>query len=55
MTNYYFDRLAKGKHVVETEYYVDRSGSYTSGICTAQCAYSPEYGGRQGALQMNVK
>ena len=55
VTNYYFDRLAKGKHVVETEYYVDRSGSYTSGICTAQCAYSPEYGGRQGALQMNVK
>ena len=26
-TNYYFDRLAKGKHVIETEYYIDRPGT----------------------------
>ncbi len=42
-TNYFFDRLPKGTHVVETEYYVDRSGTYTTGTCTAGCAYAPEF------------
>ena len=27
VTNYYFDRLSKGKHVIETEYYIDREGT----------------------------
>lgn len=44
-TNYYFDRLAKGKHVIESEYYVDRPGKYETGTCTVQCAYAPEYRG----------
>ena len=54
VTNYYFDRMAKGKHVIETEYYVDRAGRYSTGTCTAQCAYAPEYIGRTKAKQLNV-
>ena len=54
-TNYYFDQLAKGRHVVETEYYIDREGDFTSGICTAQCAYSPEYSAREAAQRFSVK
>ncbi len=54
-TNFYFDRLSKGKHQVEMEYYVDRKGDYLSGTCTVQCAYSPEFGGRAEAYQMEVK
>lgn len=54
-TNYYFDILAKGEHVIETEYYVDREGEYTSGICTVQCAYAPEYSGRDAAFKIVVK
>ena len=54
-TNFYFDRLSKGKHTVEMEYYVDRKGDYQSGSCAAQCTYSPEFGGRAEAYQMNVK
>ena len=42
-TNYFYHGLAKGKHVVETEYYIDRAGTYETGTCTVQCAYSPEY------------
>ena len=42
-TCYYFDRLSKGKHVLETEYYVDRVGDYETGTCTAVCAYAPEF------------
>lgn len=42
-TYYYMDRMAKGKHVIETEYYIDRAGTYETGTCTAGCAYAPEY------------
>lgn len=54
-TNYYFDRLAKGKHVVETEYYVDREGVYHTGTCTVQCAYSPEFAARTKAIVLSVR
>ena len=54
VTNYYFDRLAKGTHIVETEYYVDRVGSYQTGTCTVQCAYSPEYSARAAAQEFKV-
>lgn len=54
-THYYFDRMAKGKHVIETEYYIDRSGKYQTGTCTVQCAYSPEFMGRTAGQQLEIK
>lgn len=42
-TNYYFNMMAKGKHVIETEYNIDRTGTYETGTCTVQCAYSPDF------------
>lgn len=53
-TNLYFDRLSKGKHIVEMEYYVDRKGDYQSGTCTAECTYSPEFGGRTETYELKV-
>ena len=53
-TNFYFDRLSKGKHIVEMEYYVDRKGDYQSGSCTAKCTYSPEFGGLTEAYEMKI-
>ena len=53
-TNFYFDRLSKGMHIVEREYYVDRKGDYQSGTCTAECTYSPEFGGRTEAYELRV-
>ena len=53
-TNFYFDRLSKGKHFVEMEYFIDRKGDYQSGSCTAECTYSPEFGGRTEAYKMTV-
>jgi len=44
-TTYFFDLLPKGRHIIETEYYIDREGTYETGTCTVQCAYSPEYRG----------
>lgn len=54
-TNYFFDRLAKGTHTIETEYYIDRAGNYQSGTCTAQCAYAPEFMGRTGGESLIIK
>lgn len=53
-TNFYFDRLSKGKHIVEMEYYVDRKGDYQSGTCIAECTYSPEFGGRTETYELKV-
>ena len=54
-THYYFDRLPKGKHIIETEYYIDRAGSYQTGTCTVQCAYAPEYSARAAINTITVK
>ena len=54
-THYYLDRLPKGKRVIETEYYIDRQGTFSTGTCVVQCAYSPEYAGRAEAMVLHVK
>lgn len=54
-TNYYFDMLGKGTHVVETEYYIDREGTYETGTCKVQCAYAPEFSATGKALKVEVK
>ena len=54
-TNYYFDVLAKGKHVIETEYYIDRQGTYETGICTVECAYAPEFRAITKSQSLKVK
>ncbi len=54
-TYYYFDRLPKGTHVIETEYYIDREGRYETGTCTAECAYAPEYSARAASTTIEVK
>ncbi len=53
-TNYFFDSMAKGRHVIETEYYIDREGKYETGTCTASCAYAPEYRGTAKSQTINV-
>ena len=45
-SQYHFSKMAKGKHVITTEYYVSRAGDFTAGTATVQCAYAPEFAGR---------
>jgi hypothetical protein len=42
-TCYFYSMLSKGTHVIETEYYMDRAGTYETGTATVECAYSPEF------------
>lgn len=55
VTNYYFDFMSKGTHVIETEYYIDRPGTYTTGTCQVQCTYAPEFTAREGAKVVRVE
>lgn len=54
-SQYHFDALSKGTHVIKTEYYVSKAGEYNSGTVTAQCAYSPEFSGRTGVIHLKTK
>ncbi len=53
-THYFYGGLAKGKHVIETEYYIDRVGTYETGTCTVGCAYAPEYRATAPSIQLTV-
>ena len=48
-TNYYIDI------VIETEYYIDRTGTYETGLCTVGCAYAPEFRGTAKSMTIKVK
>jgi hypothetical protein len=54
-THYFFGGLAKGKHVIETEYYIDRAGTYETGTCTVGCAYAPEYHATAPSVQLRIE
>ena len=54
-TNYYYDLLSKGTHVIETEYYVDRAGTYETGTCVVECAYAPEFRGITPSTMITVE
>ena len=54
-TNYYYSGLSKGRHVIESEYYIDRAGCYETGTCTVQCAYSPEFRATAPSTTINIK
>lgn len=52
--DFFFDVLRKGTMTFDQEMYVTRAGTYTTGIVTAQCAYSPEFVARTGSVWVNV-
>ena len=53
-TYYFFDKMAKGKHTIETEYFIGREGTYDTGTCTVQCAYAPEFKATAGGKKLVV-
>lgn len=53
-TRYYFNQISKGTHTIETEYYISHTGQYKAGICTAQCAYAPEFNARTNNYSITI-
>ncbi len=54
-TNYFYDQMRKGQHEIETEYYIDRAGTYQSGAATLQCVYAPAFSARDKTIVFHVK
>ena len=54
-THYFYYGISKGKHVLETEYYIDRAGTYETGTLTVGCAYAPEYRATAPSITLKVK
>ncbi len=54
-THYFYGGISKGKHVIETEYYIDRAGTYETGTCSVGCAYAPEYRATTPSMTIKVK
>ena len=54
-THYFYYGISKGKHVLETEYYIDRAGTYETGTCTVGCAYAPEYRATAPSMLLKVE
>lgn len=51
----HFDKMAKGSHTVQMDYYVDRKGDYLAGTATVACAYANEFRGTTTAYGLSVK
>ena len=47
-TRYCFNHMAKGTHILETEYFVDREGSYSQGAASVVCEYADEFSAIEG-------
>ena len=54
-TNFNFDHLPKGVHVVEYACRVVRSGLFEAGVAVVQSAYAPEYAGHSASVTLEVK
>ena len=54
-TNYFFDMLGKGMHVLEVRYRVQRTGTYQVGASTVQSAYAPEFASHSSGITIVVE
>ncbi|SIS61255.1 Alpha-2-macroglobulin family protein [Filimonas lacunae] len=53
-TNFFIDHLQKGTYVFNYPVYITNSGTFTSGIATAQCMYAPEFSSHSEGIQLIV-
>ncbi len=51
----FFDWYRKGSATIDLDFYVTRSGNYSLGVATVQCAYSPEFAGHTKGDRIVVK
>ncbi len=54
-TNFFFDRLPKGKYVFEYPVFVQQKGSFSNGIATIQCMYAPEFSSHSEGVRVKVE
>jgi uncharacterized protein YfaS (alpha-2-macroglobulin family) len=53
-SDFFFDYLPKGTHVLEYPLFVTTPGKYSNGISELQCMYAPEFAAHTGGFQIRV-
>ncbi|MDO9510228.1 MAG: alpha-2-macroglobulin family protein [Bacteroidales bacterium] len=54
-SDFFFDFLTKGKHIIEYSVFVQASGNYNAGYATAQCLYTPGFSARSESRKIEVE
>ncbi len=54
-SNFFFDYLPKGKHVLEYPVFITATGDYSNGLATIQCMYAPEFNAHSAGGRVSVR
>ncbi len=52
---FFFDRIAKGKHVLEYRLIASHGGNFSNGISRIQCMYAPEFSSHSRGLRLSIQ
>jgi len=52
--NFFFDRIAKGKHLLEYRLVASHAGNFSNGISRIQCMYAPEFSSHSKGIKLNI-
>lgn len=55
VTNFFFDFLPKGVHVIEYAVWINQDGCFQDGMATLQCIYAPEFSTFSGTNRVVVR
>lgn len=53
-SNFFFDRLPAGKHVIEYELRANQSGDFSAGLAKVQCMYAPAFSGHSEGARLTI-
>ena len=53
-THFFIDALSKGTHILEYEVTATQTGTFSNGIATVECFYSPEYRAQSPSLRVSI-
>ena len=53
-TNFFFDVLPRGTHILEYDVWISQAGDYTDGAATLQCVYAPQFSANSDGGSISV-
>lgn len=54
-TQYFFEKVRKGANTFSEEFFVDRAGTYNTGISRVRCEFAPEFTGTAASVKIQAK
>jgi uncharacterized protein YfaS (alpha-2-macroglobulin family) len=54
-TDFFFDRLPKGTHVIGYTLFTGQAGNFSNGVTTIGCMYAPEFSWHSEGIRVNVE